>query len=61
MLFWSEMGSEMTTLVLLVPGGVFNIDSSEPCPYVRAAFSLSSPEQIDQAFQRLHALIKESL
>ncbi|RXM95645.1 Kynurenine/alpha-aminoadipate aminotransferase, mitochondrial [Acipenser ruthenus] len=47
--------------VLLVPGGVFNIDSSEPCPYVRAAFSLSSPEQIDQAFQRLHALIKESM
>ncbi|XP_041129828.1 kynurenine/alpha-aminoadipate aminotransferase, mitochondrial [Polyodon spathula] len=47
--------------VLLVPGGVFNIDSSEPCPYVRAAFSLSSPEQIDQAFQRLRALIKESM
>ncbi|KAI4886304.1 hypothetical protein NFI96_016721, partial [Prochilodus magdalenae] len=34
--------------VLLVPGGVFNIDSSEPCPYVRAAFSLSTPQQIDE-------------
>ncbi|TRZ03928.1 hypothetical protein DNTS_000274 [Danionella cerebrum] len=34
--------------VLLVPGGVFNINSSDPCPYVRAAFSLSTPEQIDE-------------
>uniref|UniRef100_A0A8C9Z013 Kynurenine/alpha-aminoadipate aminotransferase, mitochondrial n=1 Tax=Sander lucioperca TaxID=283035 RepID=A0A8C9Z013_SANLU len=30
--------------VLLVPGGVFMINSSDPCPYVRAAFSLSTPE-----------------
>uniref|UniRef100_A0A671MWJ1 Aminotransferase class I/classII large domain-containing protein n=1 Tax=Sinocyclocheilus anshuiensis TaxID=1608454 RepID=A0A671MWJ1_9TELE len=34
--------------VLLVPGGVFNINSSDPCPYVRAAFSLSTPQQIDE-------------
>ncbi|XP_010776062.1 kynurenine/alpha-aminoadipate aminotransferase, mitochondrial, partial [Notothenia coriiceps] len=34
--------------VLLVPGGVFMINSSDPCPYVRAAFSLSTPEQIDE-------------
>uniref|UniRef100_A0A4W5PW74 Aminoadipate aminotransferase n=1 Tax=Hucho hucho TaxID=62062 RepID=A0A4W5PW74_9TELE len=47
--------------VLLVPGGVFMINSSEPCPYVRAAFSLSTPQQIDEAFRRLSALIKESL
>lgn len=47
--------------VLLVPGGVFMINSSEPCPYVRAAFSLSTPEQIDEAFKRLSALIKEAL
>lgn len=47
--------------VLLVPGSVFMIDSSKPCPYVRAAFSLSSPEQIDEAFRRLSALIKEAL
>lgn len=32
----------------MVPGGVFNIDNSEPCPYVRAAFSLSTPQQIDE-------------
>ncbi|XP_007563671.1 kynurenine/alpha-aminoadipate aminotransferase, mitochondrial [Poecilia latipinna] len=47
--------------VLLVPGGVFMIDSSDPCPYVRAAFSLSTPEQIDEAFRRLSLLIKEAL
>ncbi|KAG7461963.1 hypothetical protein MATL_G00196690 [Megalops atlanticus] len=47
--------------VLLVPGGVFNINSSDPCPYVRAAFSLSTPQQIDEAFKRLSALIKEAL
>ncbi|XP_038852045.1 kynurenine/alpha-aminoadipate aminotransferase, mitochondrial isoform X2 [Salvelinus namaycush] len=47
--------------VLLVPGGVFMINSSDPCPYVRAAFSLSTPQQIDEAFKRLSALIKESL
>ncbi|XP_058250847.1 kynurenine/alpha-aminoadipate aminotransferase, mitochondrial [Hemibagrus wyckioides] len=47
--------------VLLVPGGVFNIHSSEPCPYVRVAFSLSTPQQIDEAFKRLSALIKEAL
>ncbi|KAL6490938.1 hypothetical protein MHYP_G00012830 [Metynnis hypsauchen] len=47
--------------VLLVPGGVFNIHSSEPCPYVRAAFSLSTPQQLDEAFKRLSALIKEAL
>ncbi|KAF4088961.1 hypothetical protein AMELA_G00060670 [Ameiurus melas] len=47
--------------VLLVPGGVFQIHSSEACPYVRAAFSLSTPQQIDEAFKRLSALIKEAL
>ncbi|XP_019898937.1 kynurenine/alpha-aminoadipate aminotransferase, mitochondrial isoform X1 [Esox lucius] len=47
--------------VLLVPGGVFMINSSDPCPYVRAAFSLSTPQQIDEAFKRLSALIKGAL
>uniref|UniRef100_A0A8C2ZIS1 Kynurenine/alpha-aminoadipate aminotransferase, mitochondrial n=1 Tax=Cyclopterus lumpus TaxID=8103 RepID=A0A8C2ZIS1_CYCLU len=47
--------------VLLVPGGVFMINSSDPCPYVRAAFSLSTPEQIDEAFRRLSSLIKEAM
>lgn len=47
--------------VLLVPGGAFNIDSSEPSPYVRASFSLPSPAQMDLAFQRLADLIKEAV
>ncbi|XP_047191882.1 kynurenine/alpha-aminoadipate aminotransferase, mitochondrial-like isoform X3 [Scophthalmus maximus] len=47
--------------VLLVPGGVFMINSNEACAYIRAAFSLSSPEQMDEGFRRLSSLIKESL
>uniref|UniRef100_A0A673BSW1 Kynurenine/alpha-aminoadipate aminotransferase, mitochondrial n=1 Tax=Sphaeramia orbicularis TaxID=375764 RepID=A0A673BSW1_9TELE len=47
--------------VLLVPGGVFMINSSEPCAYVRAAFSLSTPEQMDEAFRRLSSLIKDAV
>ncbi|CAL8383854.1 unnamed protein product [Arctogadus glacialis] len=46
--------------VLMVPGGVFMIDSSKPCPYVRAAFSLATPQQIDEAFRRLSLLIREA-
>ncbi|XP_037614564.1 kynurenine/alpha-aminoadipate aminotransferase, mitochondrial isoform X2 [Sebastes umbrosus] len=47
--------------VLMVPGGAFMINNSDPCPYVRAAFSLSTPEQIDEAFRRLSSLIKDAL
>ncbi|XP_056614169.1 kynurenine/alpha-aminoadipate aminotransferase, mitochondrial [Triplophysa dalaica] len=47
--------------VLLVPGGAFNINSSDPSPYVRAAFSLSTPQQIDEAFRRLADLIKDAM
>uniref|UniRef100_A0A8C5WYD9 Kynurenine/alpha-aminoadipate aminotransferase, mitochondrial n=1 Tax=Laticauda laticaudata TaxID=8630 RepID=A0A8C5WYD9_LATLA len=46
--------------VLLVPGCSFNINSSDPSSHVRASFSLSSPSQIDQGFQRLAGLIKEA-
>ncbi|XP_071975962.1 kynurenine/alpha-aminoadipate aminotransferase, mitochondrial-like isoform X4 [Engystomops pustulosus] len=47
--------------VLLVPGSAFNIDSSEPSSYVRASFSLSTPEQIDQGLERLASLIVEEI
>nr|XP_008248013.1 kynurenine/alpha-aminoadipate aminotransferase, mitochondrial isoform X1 [Oryctolagus cuniculus] len=47
--------------VLLVPGNGFYINSSAPSPYLRACFSIVSPEQMDVAFQRLAELIKESL
>ncbi|XP_068611926.1 kynurenine/alpha-aminoadipate aminotransferase, mitochondrial [Brachionichthys hirsutus] len=47
--------------VLLVPGSVFMINSGDPCPYVRAAFSLSTPEQMEEALRRLSVLIKEAM
>ena len=33
--------------VLFVPGSVFMIDSSLPCPYIRASYSTATPEQMD--------------
>ncbi|KAI1238382.1 hypothetical protein IHE44_0013108, partial [Lamprotornis superbus] len=45
--------------VLLVPGGAFNIDSSEPSSYVRASFSLSSPAQMD--LPKDYATLRSSL
>ncbi|XP_067885388.1 kynurenine/alpha-aminoadipate aminotransferase, mitochondrial [Heterodontus francisci] len=47
--------------VLFVPGQAFMIDKSAPCSYIRASFSVSTPEQIDQGLQRLATLIKESV
>ncbi|XP_036710464.1 kynurenine/alpha-aminoadipate aminotransferase, mitochondrial isoform X4 [Balaenoptera musculus] len=47
--------------IFMLPGYNFYLDSSAPCPYFRASFSLASPEQMDMAFQGLAQLIKESL
>ncbi|XP_030047407.1 kynurenine/alpha-aminoadipate aminotransferase, mitochondrial [Microcaecilia unicolor] len=47
--------------VLFVPGKAFNIESSEPSPYIRASFSVPSPEQIDQGLRLLAMVIKESI
>ncbi|TEA23906.1 hypothetical protein DBR06_SOUSAS7310055 [Sousa chinensis] len=47
--------------IFMLPGYHFYLDSSAPCPYFRASFSLASPEQMDMAFQGLAQLIKESL
>lgn len=47
--------------VLLVPGQAFMINSGDPCPYVRAAYSLSTPQQIDEAFRRVSLLIRDAL
>ena len=33
--------------VVLVPGCFFMPDDDAPCPYVRAAFSVASPQQMD--------------
>ncbi|XP_075467599.1 kynurenine/alpha-aminoadipate aminotransferase, mitochondrial isoform X3 [Ascaphus truei] len=53
------MEKAMQKEVLLVPGSAFNIETTESSPYVRASFSISSPEQIDQGLERLAMLIKE--
>ncbi|XP_041042944.1 kynurenine/alpha-aminoadipate aminotransferase, mitochondrial isoform X1 [Carcharodon carcharias] len=47
--------------VLFVPGRAFMLDSSTPCSYIRASFSISTHEQIDQGLQRLATLIKEAV
>ncbi|XP_028350060.1 kynurenine/alpha-aminoadipate aminotransferase, mitochondrial-like isoform X4 [Physeter macrocephalus] len=47
--------------IFMLPGYNFYLDSSAPCPYFRASFSLASPEQMDMAFQGLAQFIKESL
>ncbi|GAB1606308.1 kynurenine/alpha-aminoadipate aminotransferase, mitochondrial-like isoform X1 [Argonauta hians] len=44
--------------VLFVPGKSFMPDT-EPCPYVRAAFSLCTKDDIYLAFQRLAELVKD--
>ena len=38
--------------VLFVPGNVFMIDESQPCPYIRASFSLVNPDLMDQVTSR---------
>jgi kynurenine/2-aminoadipate aminotransferase len=47
--------------VLLVPGCFFMTDSSLPCQYVRACFSISTPDRIDTGLQRLAEVIREEL
>lgn len=47
--------------IFFISGNDFYIDSSSPSPYLRASFSLASPEQMDIALQRLAELIRESL
>lgn len=34
--------------IVLVPGRCFNANPSQPSPYIRAAFSLASEDEIDQ-------------
>ncbi|XP_070553938.1 kynurenine/alpha-aminoadipate aminotransferase, mitochondrial-like isoform X2 [Ptychodera flava] len=47
--------------VLFVPGRDFFSDSTKKSSYVRAAFSLSTPEQMDEGMRRLAELIKDEL
>ncbi|XP_059958641.1 kynurenine/alpha-aminoadipate aminotransferase, mitochondrial isoform X2 [Mesoplodon densirostris] len=57
----STMHPSTFAQIFMVPGYNFYLDSSAPCPYFRASFSVASPEQMDMAFQGLAQLIKESL
>jgi len=44
-----------------IPGYAFMINRSNPSPYIRASFSLSTPEHIDLGFKRLSEAIVEEL
>ncbi|XP_053111681.1 kynurenine/alpha-aminoadipate aminotransferase, mitochondrial-like isoform X2 [Hemicordylus capensis] len=52
-------GKALDRGVALLPGKGFMINGTEPCPYVRVSFSFASPDEMDQAFQKLAELIKE--
>ncbi|GAB1606309.1 kynurenine/alpha-aminoadipate aminotransferase, mitochondrial-like isoform X1 [Argonauta hians] len=45
--------------VLFLPGNSFTVDSEAPSPYIRVAYSQSSNQQINLAFQRLAELVRE--
>ncbi|XP_061181725.1 kynurenine/alpha-aminoadipate aminotransferase, mitochondrial-like isoform X2 [Saccostrea echinata] len=45
--------------VLFVPGNVFMLDNTKPCPYIRASYSNCTEEQMDIAFQRLAEILRE--
>jgi len=45
--------------VILVPGQPFSVPGTVPSPYVRAAYSTASPEDIDEALRRLGSLLLE--
>lgn len=45
--------------VLFVPGSVFMLDSTKPCPYIRASYSNCTEEDMNTAFQRLAEILRE--
>ncbi|KAK3925384.1 Kynurenine/alpha-aminoadipate aminotransferase, mitochondrial [Frankliniella fusca] len=44
--------------ILLVPGRFFHTDTQKGSPYIRASFSVSSPDEIDEGMARLAAIIR---
>jgi kynurenine/2-aminoadipate aminotransferase len=44
--------------VLLVPGGAFACEPGARSPMVRAAYSVATPAQMDEAMKRLAALLR---
>lgn len=45
--------------VMFVMGRAFIMNSSQPCPYLRACFSLATPEQIETGMERLANAIRK--
>lgn len=45
--------------VILVPGQSFSVPDTEPSPYVRAAYSTASYEDMDEALRRFAELLRE--
>jgi kynurenine/2-aminoadipate aminotransferase len=45
--------------VILLPGREFMTDPSQPCPYMRASFSLPTPENIDRVFSKTLIILKK--
>ncbi|KAL8607183.1 hypothetical protein ACOMHN_009577 [Nucella lapillus] len=53
------MDKARSAQVLFVPGQVFQVDHSEPSPYIRASYSMATPDQMDKGFERLARLLRE--
>lgn len=47
--------------LILVPGSVCLWDSAQPSPYIRACYSLATPDKADRGFKILADVIKEEL
>ncbi|XP_042889003.1 kynurenine/alpha-aminoadipate aminotransferase, mitochondrial-like isoform X1 [Penaeus japonicus] len=47
--------------VILVPGRAFMCDPTAPCSYMRAAFSIVTPEKMDKGLKNLSDLIREEV
>ncbi|XP_050733946.1 kynurenine/alpha-aminoadipate aminotransferase, mitochondrial-like [Eriocheir sinensis] len=47
--------------VIVVPGNAFMCDNAKPCQYMRAAFSLVTPEKMDKGLENLAELIREEI
>ncbi|KAK8396852.1 hypothetical protein O3P69_005074 [Scylla paramamosain] len=47
--------------LLVVPGSIFQLDATQPSPYIRINFAMITPEIADKAFQILSDIIREEL
>lgn len=47
--------------IVLVPGNEFMVDSSKPCPYMRAVYSCATPDQMMRGMENLAKLIQEEI